>query len=113
MNAVDTNVLIYAQDPRNPAKRQVANSLVRNLDDAVLLWQVACEYIAASRKLAPFGFSVEEAWDDVKELHATWAIALPNWEVHDRARGLMQRHGLSFWDALLVAAGALAEVDTL
>jgi len=40
MTAVDTNVLVYAHDPREPAKRTVALSLLDSLDDGVLLWQV-------------------------------------------------------------------------
>ncbi|WP_146003501.1 PIN domain-containing protein [Fischerella thermalis] len=51
MNAVDTNILIYVSDPRDPAKQTMAASLVSSLTDGVLIWQVACEYLAASRKL--------------------------------------------------------------
>ncbi|MEJ7714026.1 MAG: hypothetical protein WKF84_30305 [Pyrinomonadaceae bacterium] len=51
MNAVDTNVPIYTHDPRDPVKQAVAVALVGTLPDGVLLWQVACEYVAASRKL--------------------------------------------------------------
>ena len=51
MNAVDTNVLIYSRDPRDPRKQEVANNLLASLTDVVLLWQVACEHLAASLKL--------------------------------------------------------------
>ncbi len=51
MNAVDTNILIYAHDTRYPAKLAIAETLIRTLTDGVLLWQVACEYVAASRRL--------------------------------------------------------------
>jgi predicted nucleic acid-binding protein len=57
MNAVDTNVLIYVNDSRDPGKQAIAASLVANLTEGVLIWQVACEYLAASRKLEPFGYS--------------------------------------------------------
>ncbi|WP_017298947.1 hypothetical protein [Nodosilinea nodulosa] len=43
MNAVDTNILIYVNDPRDPVKQRVATSLVAELVDGVLLWQVAAE----------------------------------------------------------------------
>lgn len=55
MNAVDTNILLYLHDPRDPIKQEKAERLITSLTDAVLLWQVACEFVAASRKLAPFG----------------------------------------------------------
>jgi predicted nucleic acid-binding protein len=68
MNAVDTNVLIYAHDPRNPVKQNKAVALIASLTDGVLLWQVACEYVAASRKLAPFGLNPQQAFADLKRL---------------------------------------------
>jgi predicted nucleic acid-binding protein len=104
MNAVDTNVLIYVHDSRDPTKQAIAESLVQSLSNAVLLWQVACEYIAASRKLEPFGYSRERAWKDIHKLRTVWANQLPTWEVLHRAEDLMRRYNLSSWDALIVAA---------
>jgi predicted nucleic acid-binding protein len=57
MNAVDTNVLIYARDKRDPVKQQKACALTAKLKDGALLWQVACEFIAASRKLTTVGYA--------------------------------------------------------
>jgi predicted nucleic acid-binding protein len=51
MNAVDTNVLIYAQDPRDPRKQAIAAELIESLTDVFLPWQVACEFVANWRKL--------------------------------------------------------------
>jgi hypothetical protein len=51
MIGVDTNVLICACDKADPRRQQIALDLVTNLEDGVLLWQVACEFISASRKL--------------------------------------------------------------
>ena len=68
MNAVDTNVLIYTFDPRDPVKQQKARHLTTNLASSALLWQVACEFIAASRKLAPFGFTQAQAWREIERL---------------------------------------------
>ena len=56
MNAIDINVLIYAHDPRDEIKRSKALNFVTSLDDGVLVWQVACEFLAASRKLGPVGY---------------------------------------------------------
>lgn len=104
MNAVDTNILIYARDPRDPRKQAVAASLLSSLTDGVLLWQVACEYIAASRKLKNYGFTADQAWGDVRRLQNLWATKLPSWAVMARAEELMSRYALSSWDALIVAA---------
>ncbi|HMF58690.1 MAG TPA: PIN domain-containing protein [Pyrinomonadaceae bacterium] len=104
MNAVDTNVLIYAHDTRYPAKRATAEALIQTLADVVLLWQVACEYIAASRKLAPLGFSPEKAWQDIYRLQKLWNTQLPTWEILRRAEELTKRYSFSSWDALIIAA---------
>src|SRR5438046_3924865 len=104
MNAVDTNVLLYVHDSRDPVKQAKADSLVRSLLDGVLLWQVACEYIAASRKLVPLGYSQANAFDDIRDLQKYWGIVVPNWQVYERAEQLIQRFSLSFCDALIVAA---------
>lgn len=113
MNAVDTNVLIYSRDPRDPSKQAVANNLLASLTDGVLLWQVACEYLAASRKLERFGYDLTQALADVSDMRAAWLTVLPTWDVADRAERLLQKYSLSFWDALLVAACLEAGVTRL
>lgn len=62
MNAVDTNILIYVNDPRDPVKQTISASLVSALIDGVLIWQVACEYLVASRKLEPLGYDRAQAY---------------------------------------------------
>jgi predicted nucleic acid-binding protein len=104
MNAVDTNILIYVHDYRETDKREIAESLIETLADAVLLWQVACEYVAASRKLEPFGYSRRKAWEDLRKIRSVWATQLPTWNVLSRAEDLTQRYSLSSWDALIIAA---------
>jgi predicted nucleic acid-binding protein len=104
MNAVDTNVLVYAHDPRDPRKQGIAVSLIESLTDAVLLWQVACEYVSVSKKLEHLGYSRPQAWQDLRELRLVWAAELPNWAVMDRAQHLFDQYSLSYWDAMIVAA---------
>lgn len=54
MNAVDTNVLIYRIDSRDPVKQLKARNLVRQLrsasDPMVLLWQVLGEFPSQLRR---------------------------------------------------------------
>lgn len=104
MNAVDTNVLIYVHDERDPVKQATADALMQSLTSAVLLWQVACEYIAASRKLVASGYIVDMAWNDIRKLQTVWVTKMPTVNVLSRAEDLMRRYRLSSWDALLVAA---------
>lgn len=74
MNAVDTNILLYVHDPRDPRKQAIAIQLLTSLASPVLLWQVACEYVAASRKLQPIGVSQRDIWDNLRILQANWTL---------------------------------------
>ena len=104
MNAVDTNVLIYTHDPRDSVKQNKAVALIASLADGALLWQVACEYVAASRKLEPYGLSRAQAMNDLRRLRNVWKPVAPSWAVMDRAETLMSSGSVSFWDALILAA---------
>jgi predicted nucleic acid-binding protein len=104
MNAVDTNILIYARDPRDVQKQATAEALLSSMIDGVLLWQVACEYLAASRKLEQFGYDRSQATADLADMRQAWQTVLPSWDVLDRALNLLMKYRLSFWDATLIAA---------
>jgi len=104
MNAVDTNILFYAHDPRDPAKQQIATNLIAGLTEGTLLWQVACEYLSASRKLEPIGYSYSDAVEDIRSLRRVWNTVVPNWKAIDRLEALRANYSLSFWDGLLIAA---------
>ena len=113
MNAVDTNVLLYVHDPRDPVKQARAAALVQSLPNAALVWQVACEYISASHKLEPLGFRRQDAWNELRNLQSVWTLILPNWKHLKTAETLLASHSLSFWDALLIAVAAEEGVTTL
>ncbi|MGL6339646.1 MAG: PIN domain-containing protein [Waterburya sp.] len=113
MNAVDTNILIYVNDPRDPVKQKIAASLVSSLTDGVLVWQVACEYLAASRKLESWGYDKKQAYQNIRDLQQVWYTALPSWAVIDRAEELMNRFSLSHWDSMVIAACLEVNVQTL
>jgi predicted nucleic acid-binding protein len=81
--------------------------------DAVLIWQVACEYVAASRKLQAAGYGADRAWSDIMRLSRLWPLRMPSNQVLARAWSVNQTKSLSVWDALLVAACLDAEVTTL
>jgi predicted nucleic acid-binding protein len=104
MNALDTNILVYAHDSRDPRKQAIAGSLVEDLDDGALLWQVACEFLSASRKLEPFGYGLAQAWQDIQDLYIVWKTILPSWNTLARAQLLCRRCSISHWDALLLSA---------
>jgi predicted nucleic acid-binding protein len=102
MNAVDTNVLLYVHDPRDPGKQSIATAPLQSMTDGVLLWQVACEYLAASRKLEPLGYGREQAWQDIRDLPQVWTTVLSSWGVLEHAERLLGSYSLAFWDAMII-----------
>lgn len=113
MNAVDTNVLIYACDSRDPVRQDTALGLIGSMRDGVLVWQVACEFIAASRKLAPQGLTPSAAWDRLSEFMQLFTLVMPSRPTLDRARLLHTNSGVAFWDATILAACADVGVTRL
>jgi predicted nucleic acid-binding protein len=113
VSSFDTNILLYAADRREPRKQKVAHELLRSADDAVILWQVVCEFIAASRKLAKEGLTTQEAWDQLSLYLRAYRPVLPSLAVLDKARSLHMDQGWSFWDAMIVAACLEAGVSRL
>lgn len=103
MIALDTNILIYACDQTNPVHEAKALDLIASATDGILLWQVACEFIAASRKLDAQGFTPAQAWNRLSEYMAIFPLVLPGDGILERARTLHLEQKLSFWDAMIVA----------
>ena len=103
---VDTNVLVYARDAREPAKRARAVAWLE------LLWreqlgrtstQVLSEYyVTLTRKLEP-RVAAEDAWDDVSALMA-WRPQPSDEALMKRGREIELRYRLGWWDCLIVAA---------
>lgn len=84
--------------------------LISDLTEGVSLWQVACEYLAASRKLESLGYNRTQAYRYIRDLQQVWYSVLPTWNVIDRAEDLMSRFSLSHWDSMIVAACLKANV---
>ncbi len=113
MTAVDTNVLIYTVDPRDPRKQCIAKSVLAGIEGGVLLWQVACEYFSATRKLVPFGLTPNAASDHLNALRQVWKMSYPSWELLMTAREYNLMNSVSFWDAMILAACDEARITTL
>jgi len=112
---VDANVLVYARDPRDPQKHK------RAADWIDYLWrerlgrtsaQVISEFYAvATRKLRP-PVAPELAWGDV-DRYLAWRPYPIDVTLLRRAREIEQRHRLSWWDSMVVAAAQLQECTVL
>lgn len=118
MIGVDTNIALYAFDDRDPAKRKLARSLLRNLssgsEPSVLIWQVLGEFVSQLRRWQSLKWIDESRLRrNVAWLRRLFPVVIPNPAVIDRALDLVSAHTLSHWDSMLVAACLEAGVDTL
>lgn len=104
MTGFDTNILIYSCDHADIQRQQRALDLLASAQDGVLLWQVAVEFIAASRKLARQGFTPSRAWARLHEFMDLLPLTLPSPKILYSAQSLHLDQGLSFWDAMIIAA---------
>ena len=118
MNAVDTNVFVYALDVHEPAKHAKAKALLAGLVSAqpgtFLLWQVAGELLSVLRNWETKGrVSRSNAEANFRDVFAMFPLALPGPQVFARYFDLHSRFSLSHWDAMLLAACKEAGVTTL
>ena len=111
----DTNVLVYAVDAGDPARRERAlNRLARAASEGtvVLSTQVLQEFYAiATRKLQP-PLPVPEAAAQVQRLCAFQVMGGTAQSVQ-AAIALAQEHQLQWWDALILEAALRAGADVL
>jgi predicted nucleic acid-binding protein len=118
MNAVDTNVLVYAFDEDEPIKQAKANELLGRLSqfpaDTFIPWQVAAEFLAVLRRWQVAGqlkaAEVEEAFRIVRGM---LPLRLPRIRMLKISADLHNRFSLSHWDSMLIAACKEAKVDVL
>jgi predicted nucleic acid-binding protein len=106
---VDTNILVYVRDVGEPVKQPAAASWIERLwveQTGRTSMQVLNEYyVTVTRKLSP-GMAPDNAWADMQALLA-WNPQPVDRDLILRAREVERRHGLSWWDAMIVAAAQL------
>lgn len=112
---VDTNVLVYRHDSADPVKQARAEDWISFLAQqrlARISFQVIQElYATLTRKLDP-GFSAGESRDIARDL-AVWEPEAIRFDTLERAWIAQQRHDLSWWDALILAAAQALGCGTL
>ena len=105
-NFIDTNILVYAYDSNDPAKREYAQQLLRNCisdDTAVLSAQVLSEFFTVVTKRIPNPLSTEEA-EQVLDILGILPVVEVDYRLVRRAIDLHRLYGISYWDSLIVAA---------
>lgn len=112
---VDTNVLVHARDRSAGEKHPQAQRWLAHLWETRrgrVSFQVLDEYyVVVTRKLKP-GLNSEEARADVRDL-LSWQPQTVDGDVVDAAWAVEDTFGLSFRDALVVAAAQVANARYL
>ena len=111
---VDANVLVYTLDPRDPAKQRRAAAWRDHLWQTGLgrtSVQVLSETYATMRRLRR-DVPAEALWDAIA-LYFTWNPRSIDENLLNRAREVEQRHRISWWDSMIVAAAQLQDCALL
>lgn len=113
----DTNIVVYAHDPEDPARHDRAVELLERLADAdclVLSTQVLNEFCSVvMRANRPGRLAPEEVAEIVRDLAVTADVLPISSATTLRALEAMPRHGFAFWDALIWAAAAENGIATV
>ena len=114
-NFVDTNILVYAHDLDADFKNEIAGNILKKLwqeGTGVISTQVLQEfYVTVTRKI-PDPLSAAKA-RGILENYMAWHVELNGPELILLASEIEQRHLLSFWDSLIVAAACNAKADKI
>ncbi len=110
---VDSNIWLYANDARDPQKRDQARECLRDLKDRssiVISTQVMMEFFSvATRKL---GVPGPEARAIVERM-ATFDVVEPSKALILDALDLANRNQLSTWDALIIMSASVRRCSTI
>lgn len=111
---LDTNVLVYAFDTLEPVKRARSRALIESLpaEAIVLSAQVVNEfYFTVTRRLRR-PVPAAEAEEAVRGLSGFRILPL-DYRLSMAAMGLVRKHQLSIWDALIVESALDGRCRTL
>jgi predicted nucleic acid-binding protein len=115
MHFVDTNLLVYLHDSKEPEKQDRATRLMEHLwrcGSGRLSFQVLFEFYAvATRKLSP-GLPPAVARQEILDL-MDWTPLAPSADLLKQAWQIEDRYGFSWWDSLIVAAAIAQDCTTL
>lgn len=115
MNAIDTNILVYAGSADEVVKGPIAIALLDRLNatDTVLPWQVVCELGAVLVRASRRGDLRRDPAAALSLFRNRFPVAMPTPGVLDVGLHIHRHYQVAYWDALLIAACAEAGVDRL
>jgi predicted nucleic acid-binding protein len=103
---VDTNILIYAHDPRAGRKHERARQLIERLwrtGEGVLSTQILQELCVNLRRKVARPVPIDEIRRLIQD-YLSWEIVVNTPEAVIEALEIETRYRISFWDALVLQA---------
>lgn len=108
---LDTNVLVYVQDPRDPVKQERARHLLEtHRAELSISAQVLIEYAAVC--IRRLGLPAEHVRRDI-ENYCVLPVANTDGKAVVAAAEIADRNGLSIYDGLIVEAAQRMSCDVL
>ena len=107
---IDTNILVYAYDRRDPVKQSRAQKLLINgieNETAVLSTQVLGEFFTVVTKRIPNPLAIEEA-EEAIDLFGILPVVELDLAMIRRAITTHRQYGASYWDSLIIVAAEKA-----
>jgi predicted nucleic acid-binding protein len=106
--ALDTNVIVYAEGLNDARRGAIAQDAIEDIarGNIVLPLQVLgefCRVLQRKARRAPTEIAVR-----ARRLHAMFDVVATTPTAFDSALALTERHGLQFWDSVIVATSAEA-----
>jgi predicted nucleic acid-binding protein len=113
---VDTNIFVYAHDPDEAAKRDIARGLILGLEErraGVVTTQVLAEFYSVLTRKFRHRASPETAYSALERYAATMRVLDMRVPVVFEAARAVQRYGLSYYDAQIWASARLGGIDVV
>ena len=104
---IDTNVLVYQIDARDPRKQAIAEHIVRQAlltGDGCISFQVVQEWLNTVTRKAAIPLGLPQAQASLDTVLAPLCAVSTSVGLYRRALDLQQRWQFSFYDSLIVAA---------
>ena len=112
---VDTNILVYAHDRSAGEKHRLALELLSELWEsrtAAVSTQVLQELYVNVRRKAGQPLSLDEARSLIAD-YLRWEVVVNTGDSLLEAIEIEARHGIAFWDALIIQAATAAGAEVL
>ena len=112
---VDTNILVYANDPAEKTKQQIAQNIILDgirKELIVISAQVLSEfYVTVTRKIQK-AMDQKSALNEIKLLRHVEIMDI-DFNLIIQAIRISQKHNLSYWDSLIISAAIHSKVNIL